>query len=70
MTVAALLVAVLSVAGYVFVGEVAVLAVVVAGVGGLTWRVAAASRPRPPRGGRGARRAPSGSRSGVRIGHQ
>ncbi|AZQ73234.1 hypothetical protein EKH77_20260 [Streptomyces luteoverticillatus] len=50
MTVAALLVAVLSVTGYVFVGEVGVLAVVVAGVAGLTWRVAAASRPRPPRG--------------------
>lgn len=66
MTVAALLVAVLSVAGYVLVGEIAVLAVVVAGVGGLTWRVAAASRPRPPRGGRGT----GCARSGVRIGHQ
>lgn len=69
MTVAALLVGALSVVGYVLVGEIAVLAVVVAGVGGLTWRVAAASRPRPTRGERRTRSGVSGV-SGVRIGHQ
>ncbi|GAA3047825.1 hypothetical protein GCM10020000_30010 [Streptomyces olivoverticillatus] len=75
--VVALLVAALCVGGYVLAGELAVLAVVGAGVGALAWRVSAASRPRP--GGR-ARGLPGalfrvGFRagrpaSGVRIGHQ
>lgn len=62
------LLAMLCVAGYVIAGEIAVLAVAVAGIGGLAWRVAAASKPRPlgrvrrERGARGA--------SGVRIGDE
>ncbi|GHF16047.1 hypothetical protein GCM10010359_16890 [Streptomyces morookaense] len=62
------LLAVLCVAGYVIAGEIAVLAVAVAGIGGLAWRVAVASKPRPlrrVRRGRGARGA-----SGVRIGDE
>ncbi|GHF61069.1 hypothetical protein GCM10010218_48250 [Streptomyces mashuensis] len=65
MLLAAAVVAVLCVAGYVLAGEIAVLAVVVAGVTGLMWSVAAASRPRPR-----VRRRRAGRASGVRIGHQ
>ncbi|NBE53464.1 hypothetical protein [Streptomyces boluensis] len=43
----ALLLAALCVGGYVLLGTPAVVAVVLAGTGLLTWRVAAASRPRP-----------------------
>ncbi|GHG79593.1 hypothetical protein GCM10018779_60450 [Streptomyces griseocarneus] len=68
MTIAAVLTAVLCVGGYVLLGEIAVVAVVLAGVGGLTWRVAVASRPRPPRMGRAPRA--GAPLSGVRIGHQ
>ncbi|MBP2404835.1 hypothetical protein SNS2_3458 [Streptomyces netropsis] len=64
----ATLVAALCVGGFLVAGEVAVLAVVLTGVGALTWRVAVASRPRPPRRSRQARLAPGVS--GVRIGHQ
>ncbi|GAA2726005.1 hypothetical protein GCM10010315_59260 [Streptomyces luteosporeus] len=65
MFLGALVVAALCVAGFVLAGEVAVLVVVVAGVGGLAWRVGAASRPRPPRRGSSAR-----PLSRVRIGHE
>lgn len=46
--VPALLLAALCVGGYLLVGTAAVVAVVLAGTGLLAWRVAAASRPRPP----------------------
>ncbi|GHC66960.1 hypothetical protein GCM10010507_51120 [Streptomyces cinnamoneus] len=77
LNVLAVLVAGLCVGGYVLAGELAVLTVVLAGVGSLAWRVAAASRPRPGRARRspGALRFPgvhrsSGVSSGVRIGHE
>lgn len=70
MTVmAVLLVAVMCVGGYVLAGEAAVVALVLAAVGSLAWRVAVASRPRPLRGG-ARRRSPGDAASGVRIGHQ
>lgn len=71
--VVALLVAALCVGGYVLAGELAVLAVVGAGVGALAWRVSAASRPRPggrARGLPGALFRAGRPASGVRIGHQ
>lgn len=52
----------LCVAGYLVGGETAVVGVVLAVVAALTWQVAAASRPRPPRG--------MGRRSAVVVGHQ
>ncbi|GAA0392296.1 hypothetical protein GCM10010357_11330 [Streptomyces luteireticuli] len=62
------------VGSYVLAGELAVLVVVLASVGGLTWRVAAASRPRPLRWGRHGRPVSEMSGvsgvSGVRIRHQ
>ncbi|MEU5419053.1 hypothetical protein ACFY1P_03350 [Streptomyces sp. NPDC001407] len=71
MKLLAVLTGALCVGGYVIVGELAVLLVVLAGVGGLTWRVAVASRPRPL-GAAGAVRAarPARGRSGVRIGDE
>ncbi len=75
----AVLIAALSVGGYLIAGEAAVVAVVLVGVMGLTWRVAVTSRPRPPRAARQERNAPrplpdgrwagpSGGRSGARRG--
>ncbi|GHH40622.1 hypothetical protein GCM10018773_22010 [Streptomyces candidus] len=60
-------VAALCVAAFLVWGEWAVLGVVGAAVGVLAWQVAAASKPRPPRGAEAgvAPTTPSG-----RIGHQ
>ncbi len=72
LNVSAVLVAALCVGGYLLAGEAAVLAVVLAAIGVLAWKVAATSRPRPLRGGSRAHRAPrpSVSSSVVRIRHQ
>ncbi|MEV8479003.1 hypothetical protein [Streptomyces sp. NPDC051173] len=71
MKLLAVLVGALCVGGYVIVGEIAVVLVVLAAIGGLAWRVAVASRPRPL-GAAGAGRAAHSPRkcSGVRIGDQ
>ncbi len=60
----AVLIAALSVGAYVVAGEMAVLLVVMAGVGGLAWRVAVTSRPRPLRMVRRGRRAPRSAPDG------
>lgn len=78
MNAGAVLIAALSVGAYLVAGEAAVVAVVLAGVTGLAWRVAVTSRPRPARATRRERNAPrplpdgrwdgpSGGRSGARI---
>ncbi len=62
----AALAAALCVGGYLVGGGLLVTALVLAGLAVLTWRVAAASRPRPGGGAAGAGR--SGGRSGGRPG--
>ncbi len=53
--------AALCVGGFLVGGTAAVVALVLAGVAALTWQVAAASRPRPRVGGRGAHRRGEGA---------